>query len=134
MNKLNVFGYGFWPARCVFHNTKAFFRNIKYAWQRVTKGYCDYDVWDLEDFYTKLFINSLGDFVKDLHSLPPDFEEEEDWIERINEIRQHFINSEEDPESYKKNPDELFEELAYREKELKIALEMLSKVYTELWD
>lgn len=133
MNKLNVFGYGFWPARHVFHNTKTFFRNIKYAWQRATKGYCDYDVWDLEDFYTKLFINSLGDYVKDLHSLPLDFEEEENWIEYINEIRQHFINSEE-TWGNKLSFDEWIDAAGYREKERQIALEMLSKVYADLWD
>lgn len=100
MNRLNVFGYGLFPwyPRYWIKNIHQLVRNIGYAFQRATKGYCKYDLWDLDHFYTQIFINTLGDFTSDLHSAPDRFyDSEEDspkkWIEYINEMRTHFYNS-----------------------------------------
>ena len=46
-NDLNVFTYGYYSWRYPknwFSNIKNFFRSIIRAWQRATKGYCDYYV------------------------------------------------------------------------------------------
>ena len=103
MNKLNVFGYGYYSWRAPFSTIGAFFRNIKYAYQRATRGFCDYDAWDLDYFYSRLFVGTLTDFSKQLHGAPSKFYDEESgsisrWIDYINEMRDHFYNSIEENE------------------------------------
>lgn len=40
------------------------FRKIKYSWQRITKGYCDYDLTELCDYLAQLMSDSLNEFKK----------------------------------------------------------------------
>ena len=53
------------------------FRNIKFAWQRITKGYCEYDYWDIDCYLLKLLPELFDDFRKNLHGYPCSFTEEE---------------------------------------------------------
>lgn len=53
-NKLNVFHFGY-SHKFTLWNIKNFFRTLKWAWQRATKGYCDWDRWDLDFFYWRSF-------------------------------------------------------------------------------
>ena len=73
---LNVFTFGYWPARNVFHNIKQFFRNIRYGWQRATKGYCDWDIWDLDQYHLVLLEKALTAFRKNNNGHPIDLTEE----------------------------------------------------------
>lgn len=81
---------------------KWFIRSLKWGWQRATKGYCDCDLWDLDHFYSWLFVNSLRDFKKNLHGAPQRFydpgadNEIARWEDYIEEMAQHFWNSIED--------------------------------------
>ena len=63
-NELNIFtgGYMPWYPRNWFDNIKYFFRTIKWGWQRATRGYSDYDTWDLDIFYSRIMIASLSQF------------------------------------------------------------------------
>lgn len=105
MNKLNVLTYGFLPWRLcnLWHNFRQLWRNLRYVLQRATKGYCDQDLWNLDYFYSQLFVNTLTDFPKQLHGAPSKFYDEESdsisrWIDYINEMRDHFYNSIEENE------------------------------------
>lgn len=100
MNKLNVLTYGFLPWRLynLWHNFRQIWRNLRYVLQRATKGYCDQDLWNLDYFYSQLFVNTLTDFSKQLHGAPSKFYDEETgsisrWIDYIGEMRDHFYNS-----------------------------------------
>lgn len=99
---LNVFEpapYRWW---CFGKRIKWFIRSLKWGWQRATKGYCDCDLWDLDHFYSWLFVNSLRDFKKNLHGAPQRFydpgadNEIARWEDYIEEMAQHFWNSIED--------------------------------------
>ena len=117
MSRLNVFKYGYntWKRpRNWLPNIRQFFRTMRYAWDRATKGYCRWDLWDLQDFHTDLIIESLEDFKKDAKGYParldPEFDnpsyptgvvpDEGDepsigsikWNEILDEIILHFKN------------------------------------------
>lgn len=90
---LNVFKLGY--TKGFFYNIHHFFRTIKWAWQRATKGYCDWDRWDLDYFYKKLFTNSLKEFANKTQSAPDDYFDErndslEPWKEHVNKMAQCF--------------------------------------------
>lgn len=107
-NRLNVFRFNChdWKRpRNWIPNCKQFFRNCKYAYQRVTKGYCEYDLWDLDRFYSELFVNSIHDFKQNLHGAPVEFfdgekDSNQPWIDYLTEMENHFYNSIEDNEVY----------------------------------
>lgn len=97
--KLTVFSRAPYGRRDIFHRVLWFFRSINCAWQRATKGYCYRDLWDMDRFYTQLFIDSIREFKKNLHGAPQEFfdNDAENQIERwenyLEEMAQHFYNS-----------------------------------------
>lgn len=97
-NNLNVFKYGYLNCnpRNWWHNLKQFFCNIKYAYQRATKGFCAQDVWDIDTFHTDLMIEMLTAFKKDNNGYPAIFSNEpngeQKWNNIIDEIILHFTN------------------------------------------
>lgn len=76
-HNLNVFKQGYYSWRRPFHNIRQFFRNIKYAWQRATKGYCKADVWDLSNYWQSLMIDSLKDFEVSTNGYPANMSDEQ---------------------------------------------------------
>ena len=87
---LNVFTYGYMPWRYPanwFRNIRNFFRNIKWAWQRATKGYCDWDRWDLDQYYLNVLRLSIREFAEKVHGWPDrEFETFEDWQNYLYDI------------------------------------------------
>lgn len=85
---LNVFkdSISNYPRWALWRRTKCFFKSIKMAWQRATRGYCDWDVYDLDCFYRELIINSLTQFRENLLGAPCDFSTMEGKHERKEEI------------------------------------------------
>lgn len=90
-NELSVFQ----PAYCRWYRIdkkiKQFFRNIKWAWQRVTKGYADYDTWDLDYWLVRLLPQAIRTLESGLHGHPYDMTEEE-WHAYLLEMAAHFEN------------------------------------------
>ena len=43
---------------------KRFFRCIKWAWQRATKGYCDKDLWSIDEWFLSIMPDMLEGFKK----------------------------------------------------------------------
>ena len=79
-NDLNVFTYGYYSWRYPknwFSNIKNFFRSIIRAWQRATQGYCGWDVWDLDTYYTELMRDTLIHLAENHFGHPQEFEHEE---------------------------------------------------------
>lgn len=85
MSDLNVFKFGYYSWRCPLRNIRQFFRNIKYAWQRATKGYCDVDVWSLCDSEQERLIQMIEELRKTTHGTPIDMTEEE-WDTTLRTI------------------------------------------------
>ena len=143
MNKLNVLTYGFFPWRLctLWHNFRQVGRNLRYVLQRATKGYCDQDLWNLDYFYSQLFVNTLTDFSKQLHGAPSKFYDEESdsisrWIDYINEMRDHFYNSIEENEVEKNEFEDDYMFIAYGDTNDHIVGTQLSREQNEareLW-
>ena len=169
MNKLNVFHYGIYPwkyPRNWFRNIPQIFRCIKFGYQRITKGYCGFDLCDLAQFYLKLFDETLKEFQKNLYGAPCEYFDNENnsvqpWIDYIEEMRQHFYNSDElnveneywddiekeitangnifwkdrkETEAHKKWWNRQLELDEWREEEFHKGMKMLDKVFFNLWD
>lgn len=45
-------------------------RNIKYSFQRATKGYCDKDLWDIDNWFMNLMPDMLQQFKDTKHGSP----------------------------------------------------------------
>ena len=80
---LNVYKYG-WE-KGIINRIKLFFRRLKWARQRITKGYCDYDLWDSTGFYTKLIPKMLRQLAEETDGYPTelDFEQWQEILKRI---------------------------------------------------
>lgn len=45
-------------------------RNIKYSWQRITRGYCDKDLWNIDYWFMNLIPDMLQQFKDTRHGSP----------------------------------------------------------------
>ena len=64
------------------------FRNIH---QRATRGYCEYDLWHLNDYYAEMMANSLEHFAETAQGYPNNYAENPDkWVEDIKDISISF--------------------------------------------
>ena len=85
MNKLNVFsntdGFG-----RISGNIEYFFDNIKYAKQRITRGFADCDVWDYNSYLKKLFADGLVYLADNLLSYPERYGSAENWKKELKRI------------------------------------------------
>jgi hypothetical protein len=87
-NELNIFtgGYMPWYPRNWWDNIKYFFRTIKWGWQRATRGYSDYDTWDLDVYYSNMMIASLSQFRAETRGYPGYMDNIEEWYEILDKI------------------------------------------------
>ena len=85
MNKLNVFfnkdGFGRLSKNIVY-----FFDNLRYAKQRITRGFADIDIWDFSFYLKKLFADGLDGFADDLHSCPERYGSAENWEKELRRV------------------------------------------------
>lgn len=91
------FTYGYDCCR-FFYRPIQFFHNLKYAWQRAIRGYCDRDIWNLDIFYSDLFyqtLNKLADDTNDYPGIEP-WETPEKWEEYLREMASLFKSCEKD--------------------------------------
>ena len=91
MNRLNVFNQNWCPWRYPSNwikNARLFFRQFKWAYQRITKGYCDADYWDLDSHLTELMAQSIKELADNTHGYPgnkefPTYESWKNYLYRI---------------------------------------------------
>lgn len=76
-----------------YNNIRWFFKSFKYAYQRIRRGYSDYDLLDIGDYITGLVAQSLEDFIYIVQGYPIDYEKynisadsDEGWDRWKNEI------------------------------------------------
>ena len=56
-NDMNILHYGYYHRfnfHCIKNNAHQFFRNLKFAKQRITRGYADCDTWNMDTYWSKL--------------------------------------------------------------------------------
>ena len=90
-NELNVFQ----PAYCRWYRIdkkiKQLFKNLKWAWQRINRGYSDLDIWDLDSWLIRLLPQAIRTLESKLSGHPYDMTEEE-WQAYLLEMAGHFEN------------------------------------------
>ena len=128
---MNIFKYGminhprFW-----LRNIGQFFHNIRYAWQRATRGFSDPDWWELDWRSSKLFCAELRYFAKHCHSFPQALAEKygndgyDQWKDILNQIADNL----------EKYADTRFENAELSEHYWKEAFSLLSEWHTNMWD
>lgn len=104
-NKMNVFKYGWmpWPHPLNWwKNIKLFFRKIKWAWQRVTRGFADCDVWNLDSSILNYLSGTLKYLSETAMSWPGDeqFPKYEDWTNFLKEMSEKFAAANESNNYY----------------------------------
>lgn len=118
-SELNIFKCEVYP-KTPLRNIKQFFKNIKYGYQRATRGFSDYDLWNLDYFYKRLIIDSLEAFKKYNIGYPDGYTQEE-WNANIEKIIEKLKDSEsfgkESENKYTKAFDEMIESLHSERKE-----------------
>lgn len=111
----NILRYGYfksWSVACILHNIGQFFRNIKYAYQRITKGYCDADLFNLDMYIAANLNNTLLELADISHTYSSQYNDIEEWKKDVRETAEHFYNVHEDETSKpKKEADELYNQL-----------------------
>lgn len=91
MNKLNVFNNSYSPWKYISNwpgNTRLFFRQFKWAYQRITRGFCDLDYWDLDHYLAELMAQSIKVLADETHGFPgtEEFPTYESWRDYLYEI------------------------------------------------
>lgn len=85
--KIGFFGFRYTirhPVRFVIHLC----RNLQYAWQRITRGWCDMDVWNFDSWYLNLIPAMLDYLAQSSNGYPgtPPFETPEKWEKWLHGI------------------------------------------------
>ena len=100
-------------------NIKDFFRSFKFAYQRITKGYCDYDLFSISDWFLEVFPDMIKEFRENTIGYPYDMTEEQ-WMKYLKEMESHFLNAyvdyEDSSPEAKKEYDELYGEFSTLER------------------
>ena len=91
-NASTLYPYSWKYPSCWLRNIESFFRGFKSTYQRATKGYCDYDLFSISDWFLEVFPNMLKEFADETYSHPYDMDEKE-WGKYLVEMREHFLNA-----------------------------------------
>lgn len=69
---MNIFKFGIfsYKPRWWFFNIKQFFKNIKYAWQRATRGFSDPDCWEFDSYLSHIISGGLKTLDKKRSGFP----------------------------------------------------------------
>lgn len=109
-------------------------RRAKWKRQRIHRGFCDWDWWDLDYFYLNLFVSSLRHYAKNTigfsPSIAPTYEEYQARILRLADMFEELADWEET------NADRCDFEQEFKEKDelTKKAFTELAEVFWSLWD
>lgn len=96
---MNIFSFGIYGhhPRWWFSNIKQFFKNIKYAWQRATRGFADPDWWEFDSYLSQTISGCLKEFDKKRNGFPSELyfqlgEESGDkkWSEILTKIAENM--------------------------------------------
>lgn len=91
MNELNVFNNSWSPWKYPsnwIRNARMFFRQFKWAYQRVTRGFSDPDWWDMDTHMQQLLANMIEYLADHTVSYPgrDEWKTPEDWDKYLREI------------------------------------------------
>ena len=125
---------------------KLFYRNVKYSWQRVTRGYCDKDLWNIDYWFLGIVPDMLKQFKETRNGSPGCLGEEyvdedgiscndschEEWDKILDEMIFLFHEMDEETCQNKGLSNKELDE--YREECKNKAFALFSKWFYSLWD
>lgn len=93
LNKNNAFNLDY--TKNFIKNIKIFKRGIKFAYQRITRGYSDYDVYDLDFYISNLLSEMLNHLADTTNGYPCGVDEEiengyEKWQEELRQAAKYI--------------------------------------------
>ena len=130
---MNIFSFGIYShnPRWWFSNIKQFFKNIKYAWQRATRGFSDPDWWEFDSYLSQTISGCLKEFDKKRHGFPSELYfqlGEEDgnkkWSEILLKIAENMDMYEKVKTENKKESERLWND----------AFDLLKEWHDNMWD
>ena len=126
--EMNILKVGYLPWRPINfkYNIRNFFRTIKWAKQRLTRGYSDWDVWDLYYYLGIVTANSLRHLANTTHSYPAQAGGYGQWKQILNEMADKIEKGSVDYNDHTK-----WEESRAA---LQEGLDMLKGYWYDLWD
>jgi len=121
-----------WPIERVLEKITDVPRNIKWFWQRGTRGYADCDWWDLDHYLAGWLPKALKDFrTKGISSHPVGVKGRKEWVAILKKMEKGFGN-------FERLSDIFFHPKNKREekwmKDYKEGLRLFSKHFYNLWD
>ena len=126
MNKLSVF------CNCPFKWYKFretipwFFRSFKCAYQRITKGFCFRDIWNIDLYLLELLPQIFDSFRENTSAYPSDMTEEE-WNNYLIEMAESFRKANVENDYGIESSEEQDDNLVH-------GFEMLIRRFRHLWD
>lgn len=122
------------PMRGFWRKTSQFFRSLKWAYQRATRGYADCDVWDIDLWFLSIIPSMLRDLESYGNSYPTGKTPTE-WRATLREMARCFEEAGKDPDFDKVKTIRGWREYnEAREKDLDEAFKMFRENFWDLWD
>lgn len=95
---MNILKFGYFPWKYPsnwFRNFKQFFKNIKFAYQRITRGYADCDIWSFDVYLAEIISKGTSQLARTTHSYPTDMTpvEWENYLTTISEIFNRYLEN-----------------------------------------
>ena len=140
MKKFNVFAKVF-QNRSFFYwrNLKMLPRQIEWSKQRIAKGYCRSDWYDMDDWFAHVVADMLDEYAENTISCPIEFTEYE-WKGVLREMAKHLRNAgieeiSEDRFSHMADgAAKIREQTKWRKEEFHKFCTLFEKYYFDLWD
>ena len=104
---------------------------IKWFWQRLTRGFDDTELWNLDNTIAEFVLPRLKAFRNYTKGFPVEFNSLEEWQEAIDKMIFFFENIIDDEWFWK--TEHTKEELLELEKKMHECLELFCKNYSHLW-
>ena len=112
----------------------SFFRNIKWVWQRITRGYSDKDLWSFDDTIAKFMLPRLKEFKKHIYGYPSCLKSIDKWKEILDKIifsfehaQRMYLPLESDTREFKEKYDDF--NARYDE-----GMRLFAKYFSSLWN
>ena len=91
-----------------------YWRDLKCAYERVTKGYCFRDLWNIDYWFLNVFPRMLQDFNK-IRNGHPGIITEEEWNTIIEDMIISFKNADEEQTDYLNKYEEEYDKIICKE-------------------
>ena len=115
-------------------------RQLKWAKQRITKGYCRSDWYDMDSWFAHVVADMFDEYAENTCSYPWEINNPDDWEDILKEMATHLRNAgieEIAEERYSHMADskaKIREQNKWRKEELHKFCELFEKYYFDLWD